>query len=70
MGYRELLVPADDRLTDEAWRERVAKSKDGLSEHRPAWLAELVAAPVGPVGLPADGQSQHRCEYDASGFAL
>jgi len=70
MGYRELFVPADDRLTDEAWRERVAESRDGLSEHRPAWLAALVAKPVGPVGLPADGRAQARCEYDASGFEL
>jgi hypothetical protein len=70
MGYRELWVAADERLTDEAWRERVGASKDVLAEHRPAWLAALVAAPVGPVGLPRDGQSQHRCEYDASGFRL
>lgn len=70
MGYRELWVPADERLTDETWRERVGASPDGLAEHRPAWLAELVAAPVGPVGLPRDGQSQQRCEYDASGFRL
>lgn len=70
MGYREFFASADERLTDEQWRTRVAESSDGLAEHRPAWLAELVAAPVGPVGLPADGQSQARCEYDASGFAL
>jgi hypothetical protein len=70
MGYREFFVDADDRLTDEAWRERVGRSADGLAKHRPAWLGELVAAPVGAVGLPADGQSQERCEYDASGFAL
>lgn len=70
MGYREFFVDADDRLTDEEWRERVGKSANGLAEHRPAWLGELVAAPVGVVGLPADGQEQARCEYDASGFAL
>jgi hypothetical protein len=70
MGYREFFVDADARLTDEEWRERVGKSASGLAEHRPAWLSELVAAPVGVVGFPADGKEQARCEYDASGFAL
>ena len=65
MGHRELWAPAD-----EAWRARVGRSPDGLAGDRPEWLGELVAAPVGPVGLPANGEGQERCEYDASGFVL
>lgn len=70
LAYREFFVPADQRLTDEAWRARVAASPDLEASARPPWLAEIMTAPVGVVGLPADGQSQTRCEYYGGAFAL
>lgn len=70
LGYRELLVPANDRLTDQRWREQLAASKDFLARHAPSWLAPIRADPVPVIELPADGQAQSRCEYFGGAFEL
>jgi hypothetical protein len=70
MGYRETWVPTGDRLTDEAWRARMAASEDSEAALRPKWLAPLQAASVGVVQLPPDGEAQTRCEYYGGAFEL
>jgi hypothetical protein len=55
MSYRELMHPAAERLTDEAWRKMIALGKE---PQRPAWVAPLYAAPVGPVKF---NTTQGRC---------
>jgi hypothetical protein len=55
MSYREFMHPAAERLTDEEWRKMIAVGKES---QRPAWVAPLYAAPVGPVR--PDGH-QDRC---------
>jgi hypothetical protein len=47
--------PAAERLTDEAWRKMIALGKE---PQRPAWVAPLYAAPVGPVKF---NTTQGRC---------
>ena len=46
MSYREFMNPMDKRMTDEEWRKQIAENR---APARPAWLAPLYAAPVGPV---------------------
>lgn len=70
LGYRELWVPAADRLTDQRWREQLAASKDFLARHAPPWLAPIRAEPVAVIELPPDGQAQSRCEYFGGAFEL
>lgn len=68
LGYRELLVGSGDRMTDESWRDRLAK--DEARDARPDWLAPITAPEVGVVELPADMTAQSRCEYYGGSFAL
>jgi len=70
MAYRETWVPSSGRLTDEAWRARVARSKDGVASLRPAWLDPVVMDSVGVVTLPAQTDPQIRCGYNGGAFEL
>jgi hypothetical protein len=68
LGYREFL--SDERLTDEAWRERLRVSKDHEIARRPDWLAPITAEPVGVVELAPKMEGQFRCEYHGGIFEL
>ena len=70
LGYREFFVPIADRMTDEAWRERLARSKDFEAASRPDWLAPISAEPVPVVELPKNLEAQSRCEYFGGAFEL
>lgn len=70
MGYREFFVDSSQRMTDEAWRERLGASKDFEASTRPPWLGDISAAPVGVIALPPDGKGQTRCEYFGGQFEL
>jgi Protein of unknown function (DUF3160) len=70
LGYRELLVPKSDRLTDEAWRARLAERNDGAWAARPAWLAPISAPAVAVIELPEGMPAQSRCDYYGGSFAL
>ena len=70
LGYRELFVPKTDRLTDEAWRARLAKSSDHAWSDRPAWLGSISAPAVDVIELPEGMPAQSRCEYYGGSFAL
>ena len=58
MSYREFLAPMSDRLTDEAWRARVAA---GQAPDRPAWVNTIYAEPVGAVLLAEGEGGVDRC---------
>jgi hypothetical protein len=66
LGYREFM--SDERLTDESWRERLAKDQE--LAHRPDWLAPITADPVGVVELAPKMEGQYRCEYHGGVFEL
>jgi hypothetical protein len=70
LAYRELFVPIADRMTDEAWRERLQASADFEAGSRPAWLADITAPAVGVVELPEAMEAQHRCEYYGGHYEL
>jgi hypothetical protein len=70
LGYRELFVPITDRMTDEAWRTRLARSPDFEAASRPDWLAPITAEPVPVVELAKDLEAQTRCEYFGGAFEL
>lgn len=52
MSYRAFLAPVADRLTDEAWRQRLAT---GQAPPRPAWLAPIYAEPVPAIRIKGEG---------------
>jgi hypothetical protein len=70
LAYREFFVPIADRMTDEAWRARLARSKDFEAASRPDWLAPISAEPVPVVVLPKNLEAQTRCEYFGGAFEL
>ena len=70
LGYREFFVPRADRMTDEQWRERLAKSKDFEFGTRPAWLEPITAPPVGVVKLAPKQDPQERCGYSGGYFEI
>ena len=70
LGYREFLVPAAARMTDETWRRELAASGDFLSQRRPQWLAPITAEPVAVIELPPKLEAQSRCEYFGGAFEL
>lgn len=70
LGYRELFVPQTDRMTDEAWRARLAKSADHAWSDRPSWLAPISTTSIGVVELAEGMEAQSRCEYYGGSFAL
>lgn len=70
MSYREFMVPVADRMTDEAWRERVAKSEDFEAATRPRWLDSISAPPVGVVELAPKEEPQQRCGYYGGAFEI
>ena len=66
MSYRAFLQPVAKRLTDEAWRKRLAA---GRGPKRPAWLAPIYAGPV-PV-IKVKGRGVTRCgPSSGAGLAL
>lgn len=70
LGYRELFAPQTDRMTDEAWRARLAESPDDAWSDRPSWLAPISTTSVGIVELAKGMDPQSRCEYYGGSFAL
>lgn len=70
MSYREFMVPVAKRMTDEAWRERVAKSEDFEAATRPKWLDTISAPTVGVVELAPKQEAQTRCGYYGGAFEI
>jgi len=52
MSYREFLQPAAQRMTDEAWRVRLAAGK---APARPGWVDPIYAEPVPAIRLRGSG---------------
>ena len=52
MSYREFLQPQANRLTDEAWRRKIAGDEEPA---RPEWLSPIYAEAVPAIALVGEG---------------